>query len=585
MYWHNETKFTHTQKKMQGVQDLLDTEYMVRNFAAERAYVDDGHDKVLDNARALYTWGEFEYKCINSGRIASAPSHVCNTTTCIMKKINAFVYRRTAHDAIHHANEGQTATGFDRSTRMVTYHMCFERQCAHLVPKHHCEPRENCPHDRQYAPIDIRKLDDFWVCDSTGNVHMCGMLCNHPKIVTAYEHDFVCPLTGTIVCRNVCMDAPGAYVAKMVREAPDTFTPLLLMPSGNPANTGKRRMSHNTCRSRQLRQWEDEALMDKYRQYVREVCDELLFSHDRQMMEAKSCIEEYEKTYTDTLRAFTDKRNGRILNLVDLLSAYRANTWHNPYFDTVPIQPEVQAYMVQQLAEIDTKYTGGFKQTASAASAQTVSIDEYNQIVHETAHMIQTAIAKYRTTHHSSRREEVKTWTSASWQEDMQTVKNMFAFTVVTVWTNLNKHRCVASPPSSTPHAAQCVEKDVSNFYRLVIPLIYMTRRNFTLYDSPAQDNGATSAYYVPVIPNIEFATLLPHENKLQKFASTNTHGTGPHQASGNSALYMKKMTSAQTNVKRVLDQIRNDGKLSDIKLSIEDVCAHILKYYGNKKH
>lgn len=567
---------------MDTIQKQLDTDYIIKQFGQHINDNGNATDLVFDDIKGLYIWGELEYKYLCAARISSAPSHSCTRDTCVMKKVPVVVYRKIKYGAgippqntLSHA-QSTIDMGFGDSTRVVSYHVCFTDECVHLKTSHYCEEPSECPHSTRYEASNTRTLSDFWACASTGNVHMCGVLCRHQKIVTQYENDFVCMLTGTVVSRNISHEQNDQYVSKMITgvEAYVQETPL-----ASTTGRGRRRMTRaksSAC------MWEDPEHIQHNRMEVANICEDLLFSHERQMLEASSVVREYEHAYIETIRALTIKRpDGTPINVGHAMCVFKACSGSNAYFNNVPMRPEIKTYIHRELANIDGTYT------IQHAVPQT-------QVYTDARMTMYATVEKYRSTHGHICRQDMQ-WDSGEWKNAMQNVKDMFAFTLVNVWANLNKHHVRTGDETIDNDA------DFTNFKRLILPLLYMTRRKYALCDQthllpnhPFATTNANTTHFISVIPMIDFAVLLPPENKLEKFSSATStaNNTAQQQAgrrirtqhSSHDTIFLRKMTSTQTTIKKTFDRIAKDGKLTNIQLTIEDVCAQILKINTNKE-
>lgn len=573
------------QAEIKRVQAEADDAALIEEF--ERAIKDsegEEADAVFNDVNGLYTWGELEYKKQNERSIMCQPSHVC-VRGCHMRQVSVVVHRRVSHFG-NQASEGLSAmqAAFGRWAFGRAYHLCFTDTCAHIRSNHACETPECCPHATRYQGRDTRRLDQFWVCTETGNVHICGRDCLQPKIVSPLEGEFVCSLTGVVTGQNLVavQFIPNVHLLGAGEE--DTDPMQAARASLATINMSRRKLAARAAMSDGV---QDLAV---YGAWVEAICEELFFSERRQLLEAEQYLLAYEKALEDMikylrvrklvdemglafhqfLRAVLTAQGPRprppllyhsstYINLVrvpNALAVFQFRAPVSPYFRNVPMLDSVARAMRRRLEQIDTKFIANGGKTSNAAASM-VGTPEHARAVRERQEEYDLVLARADRDRFIRRvlyRRRLgagggcDTPAVADTALRRRNVKEVFATTLVRVWANLNKYE---------PQQQQVT------FKKLVIALLYMTQKTLAIPD------GSTA---VTVIPKVDFAALLPQESQLHKF-DLPACGSG-----GSNHTLFRKLTATQTEITGRLFDIARSGHLTHIQLRISDVYEEVAR-------
>ena len=592
---------------MQSVKEELDEKQLILEFeeAFERGKKEGDNFDFFNDITGLCTLGEFEYRRLNEGTLMSNPAHEC-TKECNVKPITVFAYRRVRNSGWVSNSELFKARGmsdienaFGAMSSQRSLHVCFPDMCEHIRPGHYCEEEEGeCPHISAYAPCDTRQLKDFWVCGETGNVHICGALCDRKKIITDKECDYVCMLTGQVTERNI---VPVEYYAN---------TQLSLAAGNEEPKTAQTGLVNDLTRNGYAKvfatntnaynssvpAWERINDLNLYHTCVATVCTQLLFSETRQMLEAVSYLLAYERAYEDVLKFLrvrklsenggdndeytTTGRSFITITTPVALSIYQFKTPVSVYFHNVPMLPKVRTYMHYKLRMIDSKYVGmsmGKNVMASVFTQanqqlrvkQTEANIKAEEIQNSKRRLIEETVSRYRQREGITPRRTLE-WDSPEWHARMDNIKEIFSHCIVRVWCNIN--RCF------TLYKKTAEDCESMSFKRCLLALLYMTRKTISISEGIVEGND--SGPLVTVIPKIDFAGLLPPENQLEKF-SLFPYSNLPMSQKPSS----RKLTSTQIEIKKCLYSIGKNGYLNQIQLRMIDVFKEILEKRNNNKN
>lgn len=576
---------------MEEVKEQLDLKHLEDDFEHIAKRAANGDDDIFNNIAALYRLGEFEYKKQNQHRLVANPAHVC-TSACNLTPVNVVVYRYVER------------SGGWYTERNISLHLCLVDTCEHIDPRHRCEEQTYgmCPHMHRYIPQDIRKLKDFWVCNTTGNVHMCGELCTRSTIIHESEGNYVCALTGQVTDKHV---VPVEYYQNQQLLLAAGNEEPITMENGLGNALQKKGYQKLLTRQKvpsQTPVWDRHGDILLYHACVVAVCEQLFFSEERQMMEADNYLQAYERAYEEVVKSLRVRKmmdggvnsalarfSKRLLaaqallgdaaqlhlhhkqfvhtiKVPAVLAMYQFKSPTNTYFHNVPMMHTVNIYMRDRLKVIDTKYAsiGGANRLANSLIAPQMQpilkmrreemLNECEGIRRRRDELLRHAIEDYRARHSIEPRKITK-WDSPEWQTRMKNIKDIFSHCLVRIWVTMTRYNALS----------ECGEGVNLSFKRCLLALLYMTRKTMSISDSDAP-SGASEM--VTVIPKIDFAMLLPPENQLDRF------NLMPYS---NSAL-SRKLTTTQTEIKNCMYSISHKGYLSNLQLRMIDVYAEIVE-------
>jgi hypothetical protein len=544
---------------------------------------------IFNDLYGLYTLGEFEYKKINQNRLMHNPAHTCSGYRCHLTPVEIMAYRLEHHD------------NWFTGERNISVHLCFPTMCPHIDPRHRCEDQldGNCPHMHKYAPQDIRKLKDFWVCSDTGNVHICGERCDKSAIKDMREGDYVCSLTGQVTERHI---VPVEYHVNQQLQLAAGNEDELTMDNGLAyalQKKGVRKLlaSGGKALSVTVPLWERQGDIVLHHACVAAVCDQLFFSEDRQMMEANNYLSAYQRSYEEVVksmrvrkmmdgvnrdmarfsarmlaaqglverrRVFKDEEKvyhneifTHLIKIPAVIAMYQFRSPTSTYFHNVPMLPDVAVYMRDRLNVINAKYAALFKLPVTETGDE---VRERAVVKRRRDELLRQSVSEYRERIGAPPRRIVK-WDSPEWQTRMKNIKDIFSHCLVRVWINIIKQNAL----SETGEGVNL------SFKRCLLALLYMTRKTVSVSDevySDAITSAPVEGPMVTVIPRIEFAMLLPPENQLDRF------NLMPYSTNAMS----RKLTTTQTEIKNCIHSIGNKGHLSSMQLRMIDVYAEILE-------
>lgn len=379
--------------------------------------------------------------------------------------------------------------------------------------------------------------------------------------------------------------------------------------------------------------WENSAELMLNKSQCVAMCEKLFFSEARQRMEAKRYLDAYQSMWDDILRQLRTRKpienhtrdflgfNRRVLGdrqsvsvdgedkqpvidrekqlfyddtqpppvkLPDVIGMCQARRPTSVYFTNIPMMDKIREFMCARMHEIDTNALNTVKY-ATAARNHDIFCDAHATIPVETSPYKQadtdnmTAMQRkqltpvsdmvaqmrnsYRTRNGITAAPAHTTWDSPKWQTRMTNICYLFSCTVIRVWANLNKFASVVPP--------ECRSRDIESFNRIMLALLYMTKKAFSISpcddaanvfvdtQSPPASNDVT---HVTCIPRIDFANLLPSENYLS-----------------NLNVNINKMTSTQTCIRKYFSHMRSAVDVSQLQLRLIDVCNEIMTEKGQK--
>lgn len=543
---------------------------------------------IFNDLYGLYTLGEFEYKKLNQNRLMHNPAHTCSGDTCRLIPVNVMVYRLENHD------------NWFTGERNISLHLCFPDMCAHIDPRHRCEEQLDgqCPHMHKYAPQDVRKLKDFWVCTDTGNVHVCGERCDKSAIQDTREGNYVCSLTGQVTERSI---VPVEYHVNQQQLLTAGNEEELTMENGLAYALHKKGMrkllaAGGKSLPTSVPIWERPGDLVLHHACVAAVCDQLFFSEDRQLMEADNYLAAYQRSYEEVVKSmrvrkmmdgvnkdmarfsvkmlaaqsmcesrmkFTDEEKvyhnkifTHLIRIPSVLAMYQFRSPTSTYFHNVPMLPSIAVYMRDRLNVINAKYASLFKPQAAESSEEA---RERALVKRRRDELLRQSVSAYRERIGAPPRHIVR-WESAEWQTRMKNIRDIFSHCLVRVWINITKHNAL----SETGEGVNL------SFKRCLLALLYMTRKTVSVSEEIFSEAtmDVTDGPMVTVIPKIDFAMLLPPENQLDRFNLL------PYSTNAMS----RKLTTTQTEIKNCIHAIGNKGHLAAMQLRMIDVYAEILE-------
>jgi hypothetical protein len=558
---------------MDALQQQLDDEHLIRQFeeAIEKGGDNPENDLIFNNAAAMLFLAEHEYKKIHAKDILNRPSHVCaREKGCHMILKNVKVYRKTTFMGTHVAhsseydedgNEYSHANAFEQvfgtGANPANYQICFgDDECEHAKTGHYCEYEKEhgiqCHHKAHYQPSNIKVFSNFWVCSDSGNVHACGALCQQYKIVSETEADYVCSLTGVVTSRNIVVDDGYGLRQKLLTN--EGATPAA------PATIKRKKQGPQVIDQEayeaSLKTWEHDEEMEKNKMIVSRVVNELFFSKKRQMLEADMYLTQYKDAAEEVSKYMRVKKQlhlqqeteQKTVNMIMGLCIFQYKMPTSIYFKNVPMMPSVRKYILNGLAKIDQTFIGNHGVDITCFDPDYMGTrkdySKINKFIHSA---IQTHKRRQMFDNDEDDDEEEEEYdendierkyadnTVQRWLNKVDIVKKMFTVATISIWRNMNKNL----------HDMREFEK-MFKFKNIVIPLLYMLRKQFSITENTANSNNLNSMekIYNPltdhvdvydeyhfsedfakadkmrviVIPKVEFALLLPHDNQLHKF-------------------------------------------------------------------
>ena len=593
------------------VQRELDDAQYAREFEEGMAEMGRGlDDPVFSDRLALYAWGELQYKSETARSILPNPSHQCSRELgCRMRRLDVSVYRRIVPltDQMPAATGpgAPPLSGYVAARAMHTegqarlYHLCIHEMCEHLIANHACRMSPRCWHAMTDRRDDTLTLDDFWVCGTSGNLHICGESCTQAKEITTNERDVVCTLTSQIIAaRRPVTEAEAAAEQRDPRA-------LTLMGksdgSGAPdedteAARARRQaaVARGARRHRIVAQPVNEEA--EYRIFAQRLVEELLFSEKRQMLEANIYLADYRRALDDVnkymrVRKLVDDTHPATAAMIQqvleaqrivhearppapgetifhhdpkcpplimigqALCVHRSREAVSEYFANVPMMDSVAKYITDRRAEMESEYLKTDRRQPSDINAlrefqfhQKDRTEAAAAARRDYETLLGRVVQHYREAHGITRPAPTR-WLSEHWQRRMANIKLLFAHTLVRVWHNLAQH--------ADPAGRQTLA-----FGRIALGVLYLTKSSLEVQD--LQVAPATS--FVTVVPRIAFARLLPCDNqlnmfKLDEFAASPT---------------ARRLTTTQGDVRQEAMRISRMGALPTLLLRIEDVSAEL---------
>jgi len=557
--------------------DTLNDNYLVSQFEAA---INNGGDRaendlIFNNPAAMLFLAEHEYKKIHAKDIMNRPSHVCskeNGCKMLLKIVTA--YRKTTwignssfqgFEQPPPCNDNLFTSIFGTGANPANYQICFgAEECEHTKLGHYCEYTQElkipCHHTNRYDQSNIKRLGNFWVCQDSGNVHACGSLCQQNKIVSETECDYVCSLTGVITSRNIVNDAPFSSASRLLPNDADAT-------NGNLASDTAAGSTHKRKRSgvqfldeasfeESLKWWENETETARNEAIVERVVDELFFSKKRQMLEADTYLAQYKEAVEEVSKYMRTKKQQhqqqeteqKTVNMIMGLCIFQYKVPTSIYFKNVPVMPAVRKYILTGLSKLDHTFIANNGVDISSYDTEYAGTGrdykKINKLIFQTLKRRRDrdlGIDDEQTYNYDQDEEmmeierEYEDKTLQRWMDKVSVVKKMFTVATTRLWENFNRNL----------HEMREFEK-MFKFKNIVIPLLYMLRKQFSITENTASSNNLNSVQkvYKPfsseveqytefhfseeftkadkmrviVIPKVEFALLLPHDNQLHKF-------------------------------------------------------------------
>lgn len=609
----------HIPEEVRRVQEELDNARFAEDFEAAVAAMDRGlDDPVFSDRVALYQWGELEYKSGTRLAILPNPSHRCSRDQgCRMTRLEVNVYRRTvpvlSGDTVPAAGGAAPLSGSFAARALKDggqarmYHLCIASTCEHLIPGHICHMKPQCWHLHGDRRDDTMPLEDFWVCNQTGNLHVCGHDCMQAKDITDGERDLVCTLTGQVISGR----RPVTEFEAAAEQRDPRALSLTGKSDGGPAeDTEAARVRRQQAVARGARRsraaaasrvpsWGPSNEEHEYRLFARRMVTDLLFSKKRQMLEATTYIAAYKRALAEvnkfmrvrrsldgipadnmdcirtTLmtqdylikkcgvvipedkRLRFDERCPPLVMAAQAPCVYLARRPVSEYFANVPMMDDVKQYVSRCMVEAETEHLETDRRQPSDINM--LQQYQFHQQDHEDAakkarrdyeQFLDKVIRGYRERHGIVRPEPTR-WDSERWQSRMENIIQVFAHTLVRVWRNLMQH----VPPGPG--------RQTLAFGRIALGLLYLTKTSLSV-----QDMQITScASFVTVVPLVEFARLLPWDNQLSMFDLDEYAQAGA-----------RRLTKTQGDVRDEAIRVSKMGALPSLLLRIEDIMAELVE-------
>lgn len=590
------------------VQQELDDRHYARRFEED---IDEmtrsKEDAVFNDIVGLYAWGDMMYRQQRRMAVLSNPWHECQKG-CRMRLVEAVVYRRTLL-----AGSGTEAAGAEGAmparsfgdifgaSRLRTYHMCFPASCQHLFPGHACIKggmvNGQCWHAVRDQPADTRRLDQFWVCETTGNVHVCGDLCTKRSAVSEREGDMVCQLTGQVLSRQMVMDAAFGASAHDPRLASTLMLGASAMDGGTAAEEPVKSdpEARQSVIVKQARgQMADIAKRPSMRMhfvaFVEAMCDELFFSEKRQRLEVDVYLSGLRRAYEDLTKfmrvpKMTDdvsasianfvrmllrardlcgpdgpgreihhqKRTPRLISLTRGLEIYASRAPTSDYFANVPMMDGVARDMMARLAQIEFQFMNTDARHPSDIPALRSMHTHHGptpervEATRRFARMHLRVVQHYRATHGLPPYTGPLHWSSPEWQDRRRRITETYSRVIVRAWENLFD--------SASGHTRETLV-----FGRVALGLLYITKTSLVVEDA----HIAPAKVHVVVVPSIPFSGLLPRDNQLDRFdQSLIAPLTGA-----------RRLTIVQSLVRAAAQEISDAGRLPSVQLRLLDVVS-----------
>lgn len=514
---------------------------------------------------SLYAAAELKCKLAGRGFI-NTPGHVCDMR-CTLKQERAVAYRRELVSRSEGAINRETRRGV---TGGADYHICFPEHCPH-VRSHVCNLREACPHLTRYSEANTKELTQLWVCQRTGTVHVCGKYCAEKKIETRKEGEMVCPLTGVVILSTygetgVPRDKYISYTAPMAIESVEHAE--MLVP------TRMKLVSNG------MRPWERHEDMLQYRALVNILCDELLFSERRQLMELVAIQAAWTRMMGEASKHLRQRkwassspeacgddrsrrRGGVIIGGVakpagpppklapipvhTTAAIVRSLYPSNVYFAAVPVHPKVVPEIHSLVANTPGMTTETIIPHAPPDAFETCPHCDYAEAREAYERIMARVVA------HKTPRPRL-TWESERWQHFMKVTKKTIADVAIRVWRNL-----VEFDPRASPGRESTLQ-----FAHVALAVMYLMQTEYSIPVRARVYDGAAPSLAVPrvvVIPRVPITVLLPPEPTLSSF----TLPPYCHNA-------VKTMTTTQCNIKNQFAAIVAAGRAIDIQLRLSDL-------------
>ena len=571
---------------MEQVQKEIDDAYLIAQFEEGLRDGGTGADKdvIFNNNAAMLFLAELKYKSQNANMLMNRPSHVCHAKSgCMMEHKVVTVYRKVHWtpnvQPIVTADSNVFTTVFGAESNPSQYQVCFgDDECEHAKTGHYCdyikEQGVNCHHLEKYHPSNVRRLKDFWVCNETGNVHACGAMCQQQKVMSVYENDYVCSLTGTVTGRNIVNDnntmtrqslllenSGAALIAPVSSVFDDTKS--FRTTVKDKGSTYRRKKADNSSSKgkvapdvndpiyreqyeKSLKWWENETEMAANKMVVDYVVEELFFSKRRQMLEADSYLNGYKDAYEEVSKYMRTKKQQHqqqeteqtTINTIMALCIFQYRIPTNMYFKNVPMMPSVRRYILNGIAKLDASFiaNNGVDISFCDDDCGGRDFDPVNVL-------IKKIIMRKQREEKAKRKDNEENWDNLDnddddddndddeddndidlkrdeqleeqqmlqkWHNKATIVKRMFSVATISIWRNINKNL----------HELKEFDS-MFKFKKILLPLLYMLRKQFIITENLGSalvtDTGKVYEPFadVDMYDEVHFSEKFSKANKL----------------------------------------------------------------------
>jgi hypothetical protein len=617
---------------------VIEDSIPLQRLKAERAMaqlkdlmVERSHDGMWENWKGFYGIAELQYKQ-SSETVINSPNHECIPGKCTLRLVPVVVYR-------YRPDMMPSLFGIPKDDPLCTqYHVCFTQTCKHVNRFHACPNMALCPHNVRDTTETTRVLPNFFVCNDTGNVHICGSRCSRSEMPDVHEGHYVCELTG--MRTTVGVSTQNNFQALDHGSNPDNYKAIMDTNRLLAIDLPRSRMVNTT-----VPPWERESDIVLYRNAIEHICEELLFSSRRQGIELDSISTGYARADAETRKALqrlqTKNYQCAMMNFVDpgtlrrvrriapdfrynselthtgnvcivvprALSVFAGFYPRTTYFHHVPLRPEVLPKMragMERCAELDEVY----------------HVEHQSLIPSEHCHHCQAARVKkrrfaiLRRLHRRQKRVRLNEGLNRLHRALDDNGSDSDSESDSDVYIDDDDDEMSDDDDDEKPDDTQCAwnrpewkafvtrTKKVAaalvlrvwanmykygvgwepgreglNFRRVALPLLYMLREGFSPPLSQTggvhPDTPSMQAPRITVVPRLDILTLLPQEKALRNYKLPDwSLGAG------------RTMMTVEKEIKGIYGRIARDGRLFEVALTVADVLAETstVPVSGNKK-